>query len=335
MTKEVIKDVCNKYGVIAEKISDVIDTSHGENDIRYNYIINQAYVLKMNTSNMVTEGFLQGIDRTVKKYRNIGVWCPQLFLNMAGNLLYIFEQDKKLYRCYFEEYALHEIADGKVEEYDLKEEMLQHLGKLAAEYTNVDLVDTYSMWSLIDLAPLDQEVEFDEKQENLNSLIDILVEHGNFSEAEKLKKLNMCARNHIKTCYDFLPRCVYQGDLNSSNVLLDVNHHFIGIIDFNMYGTEVNINCFLNESMYFLEEQDFKELTATEIFEKMYTVQQRLLNSIFKYYTLNRIEREVYRDYKRIIDISFYPNVMLWKKLIRSDKYEKKVIQLINILSET
>lgn len=31
----------------------------------------------------------------------------------------------------------------------------------------------------------------------------------------------------------------------------DDNGHFKGIIDFNMFGTEVNINCFLNESMYY------------------------------------------------------------------------------------
>ena len=130
-----------------------------------------------------------------------------------------------------------------------------------------------------------------------------------------------------------LPRCVYQGDLNRSNILIDKNKHFTGIIDFNMYGTEVNVNCFLNESMYYLDEQDFETMTATELFERMNEVQKKLLIPIFKYYILNEVEKKVYRDYKKIIDLCFYPNVMLWIYLIENHKYEDKVIQLIRFLA--
>ena len=69
--------------------------------------------------------------------------------------------------------------------------------------------------------------------------------------------MNFSARSKIKDHISILPKCVYQGDLNSSNILLDDNNKFCGLIDFNMYGTEVNINCFLNESMYYLNERRF------------------------------------------------------------------------------
>jgi len=47
------------------------------------------------------------------------------------------------------------------------------------------------------------------------------------AQAEKIKKV-----------FNELPRCVYQGDLNSSNALHQ-DGRFAGLIDFNMAGTDV------------------------------------------------------------------------------------------------
>lgn len=332
MSEDTIKYICEHYGIEDVCIGSFFDTSHGEEDIRYSYVISQKYVLKMNTAEMVTEDFLQGISQLVEKYRDIGVWCPKILANKEEKLLYQLEQDGMLYHCYVEEYAPYEIAKGKVDsEYALKEEMLAHVGKLAAKYSGKDLRKTYSMWSIIDLAPLD--VEVDEKQENMNALVEALQKHGYDAEAEEVIRVNIACRDHIMKYFDLLPRCVYQGDLNRSNILIDKNKHFTGIIDFNMYGTEVNVNCFLNESMYYLDEQDFETMTATELFERMNEVQKKLLIPIFKYYILNEVEKKVYRDYKKIIDLCFYPNVMLWIYLIENHKYEDKVIQLIRFLA--
>ena len=332
MSEDVLNNICEHYGIEDVCIGSFFDTSHGEEDIRYSYVISQKYVLKMNTAEMVTEDFLQGINQLVEKYRDIGVWCPKILANKEEKLLYQLEQDGRLYHCYVEEYAPYEIAKGKVDsEYALKEEMLAHVGKLAAKYSGKDLRKTYSMWSIIDLAPLD--VEVDEKQENMNALVEALQKHGYDAEAEEVVRVNITCRDHIMKYFDLLPRCVYQGDLNRSNILIDKNKHFTGIIDFNMYGTEVNVNCFLNESMYYLDEQDFETMTATELFERMNEVQKKLLIPIFKYYILNEVEKKVYRDYKKIIDLCFYPNVMLWIYLIENHKYEDKVIQLIRFLA--
>ena len=94
------------------------------------------------------------------------------------------------------------------------------------------------------------------------------------------------------------------------------------------------INCFLNESMYFLEEQDFEKMSAKDIFSKMKNIQNSLLSSITANYNLNKNELEVVDDYKRIIFASFYPNVMLWINLITRHKWENKVIELLEIICE-
>ena len=51
---------------------------------------------------------------------------------------------------------------------------------------------------------------------------------------------------------------MYQGDLNNSNILIKDNH-FYGLIDFNLSGTEVNINCFLAETNRGFDEEDLNK----------------------------------------------------------------------------
>ena len=330
VSEKVIRSIGEKYNMSDVKIDSFFDTSHGEDDLRYNYVLDRKYVLKINSADMVTEDFLQGINRLVGKYRAIGVWCPKVLPTKEGKLLYQFDENGKHYHCYIEEFAPYEIAGNKVDFYGLKAKMLEHVGKLAAKYTGEDLVENRSMWSIIDLVPMD--VEVDEKQDNLNTLTVALIEQGHGELAEKIVKVNDVCRNHIMKYFAELPRCVYQGDLNPSNLLVDEKQHFVGLIDFNMYGTEVNVNCFLNESMYYLRESDFVELSAGEIFEKMNDMQAQLMAVICKAYALNETEKCVYADYKKIIDLSFYPNVMLWIDLLEKKKYEDKVLALLELL---
>lgn len=330
MNNSVITNICKHYGVEVELIGDVIDSSHEEADIRYNYVINKEYVLKMNTSNAISEVYLQGVKRLVARYRDISVWCPDLIPNKNGDLLTIIEHGGRVYNCYIEEFASYDFSQDDETLYEYKKEVLAHVGKFAAKYSEIDLVPIYSMWSIIDLSPFDQTV--DEKQENLDLLAENLNKHGYFKMAKLLIDTNKEARNNINKVFSKLPRCVYQGDLNPSNILVDKDKHFIGIIDFNMYGTEVNINCFLNECMYYLSEEDFEQLAANEIANKMNLVQNELLQTILESYELNKLEEKIINDYKRIIDISFYPNVMLWLKLLDDNKHTEKVITLIKKL---
>jgi len=330
VSEKIIRSIGEKYNMSDVKVDSFFDTSHGEDDLRYNYVLDSKCVLKINSADMVTEDFLQGVNRLVEKYRAIGVWCPEVLSTKEGKLLYHFDEDGKHYHCYIEEFAPYEIAGNKVDFYGLKAKMLEHVGKLAAKYTGKDLVENRSMWSIIDLAPLD--VEVDEKQDNLNTLVEALKAHGHSELATKIVAVNEACRNHIIGYFEELPRCVYQGDLNPSNLLVDEKQHFVGLIDFNMYGTEVNVNCFLNESMYYLRESDFAELSAGEIFGKMNCIQAELMEVIRKHYTLNVVEEKVYTDYKKIIDLSFYPNVMLWIDLLEKKKYEDKVLALLELL---
>ena len=87
---------------------------------------------------------------------------------------------------------------------------------LASAYTNIDLSVTKSMWSIIDLAPLDKDV--DEKQEHLNRLVRCLKSHQLDAAADLSVSCNEKARMKIKSIFQNYPACVYQGDLNFTNI---------------------------------------------------------------------------------------------------------------------
>lgn len=326
-----IRDICYKYGVNFKQINNRIDTSRGEDDKRYNYIIDNKYVLKINSSVAITETFLEDVDRLIKRYISIGVYCPNMIRSKSGRFSYEFIKEDKRYICYIEEYALYNFyKEDEFIDYNFKKAVIKHIGELARNFTNVDLSETRSMWSLIELGPFD--TDRDEKQENLDNLITKLKEKGYEELANKLIDVNIKARNKIESMLKELPRCVYQGDLNFSNILVDDNDNFKGIIDFNMFGTEVNINCFFNETMYYLTIEDFKTLTSQEIFDKMKTIQDELMADILSSYSLTNVETLLLEEYRKIIYISFFPNVMLWIKLIDKLDMCDKVIELLNII---
>lgn len=331
LTQEELKALCSVYGICAGEIGAVIDSSRSEEDKRYNYSIDKKYMLKINNARPVTEEFLTQISRLQDRYRKIGIYCPLLIRNQYGKFGYPFRHEGENYLCFAEEYAVYEIADPeKVDEFKLKKKMLGHLGKLASAYTGIDLVETRSMWSIIDLAPLDEKV--DEKQENLDDLTACLREKGYGKLAPQLQEANQAARAVILEHFSELPRCVYQGDLNLSNLLVDEKGEFAGIIDFNMFGTEVNINCFLNETMWGGEKAVFEEKSAAEILREMQEKQKELLEGIWKYYTPNEVEKKCIPAYQKVIYLSLYPNVVLWKHLLQTQQHTEKVLELLRLI---
>ncbi|WP_072901710.1 phosphotransferase [Hathewaya proteolytica] len=329
--KEEIQELCKIYNVESMEICDVIDTSHGDDDLRFNYKIDQKYVLKINNHKAVTEEFISDMNDVMERYRAIGIYCPSLYKNKHNKYLYSFQKEGTSYVCYLEEYAKYKFYDETVSDfYEFKMEMLHHVGIMASRYSNQYLVPTRTMWTIIELSPFDTDI--DEKQENLYELISSLRENSYVELSNKIENLDILHRNNIKKYLEKLPRCVYQGDLNPSNMLVDENNHFKGLVDFNMFGTEVNINCFLNEAMYYLTEEDFEELTAKEIMEKMEQKQKELMAVILKNYELSELEKLIMNDYKWITYASFYPNVQMWIYLIKEHKNEEKVIEMLEIL---
>lgn len=322
-----IQSILDHFGLAFQSVMKLYDTSHSEDDKRLNYILDDRYVLKVNSVGAMWEQRLQEISRLIDRYRSIGVYCPALIPTMAGPLSNTWEKEGKEYTCYVEEYAIYPLFEWG-QEHD-RREVVEHLGILAAKYTGVDLSETKSMWSIIDLAPLD--VDIDEKQENTNALVDALQEAGYPDLAQQVDDLNNMARSRITTVFADLPRCVFQGDLNTSNELHQ-DGHFVGLIDFNLSGTDVNINVFLNETNGFPEEAEFDKLSVPDIVAHMDAEQADTLSVILRHYAMNDAEKYAFPYYKRIIDLFQYPNVCEMVKWLKEDVRKDKCVELIQAL---
>jgi len=272
---------------------------------------------------------LQEISRLIKRYKSIGIYCPEFIPTTDGKLSYILKKDGREYTCFVEEFAKYPLYEWNAE-HDRKE-VVEHLGILAAKYTGVDLSQIKSMWSIIDLAPLDDKI--DEKQENANTLVKALKESGLITLAEKVNNINNYCRKEIMKVFDRLPRCVFQGDLNNTNELHN-NGHFVGLIDFNLSGTDVNINVFLNETNYFPDENDFDKMSVEEILERQKTEQVENLSAIFKHYIMNEDEKFAFPYYERIVNLFQYPDVCLMVKWLKDDIRKEKCVRLIEAIAD-
>ena len=128
-----IQSILDHFGLTFQCVTKLYDTSHSEDDKRLNYILEDRYVLKVNSVGAMWEQRLQEISRLIARYRSIGVYCPELIPTMAGPLSYNWEKDGKEYTCYVEEYAIYPLFEWG-QEHD-RREVVEHLGILAAKYT--------------------------------------------------------------------------------------------------------------------------------------------------------------------------------------------------------
>lgn len=329
-----IKTICRSFDIECIHIGKLIETSKGENDRRFNYEINGDYFLKITNSKAINERVLEDISRLIERYNSIGIYAPSLVKIKEENYSLIIEKDKINYICYLEDKAIYPTFQKyKGIDYNFKKKWLEHLGVLASKFSNYDLSESKSMWSIIELTDYNDKV--DEKEENFEELIKALKDNGFLQTANSLIMKNDETRKIIRNNMKELPRCVYQGDLNPSNILVDANSNFKGLIDFNMFGTEININCFLNETMYFMTIEDFDNLSGKEIFFKIKEIQENLLSAITKHYQMNDHEIAMLGHYRKIIYSSFYPNVVLMIKLLEKGIHTEKIIDFLNLIYTT
>lgn len=324
MDKETLLSLLRPYGVESLGEWREIDSTC-EGDYRLNVIADRRYVLRINDP-VITEERLAAIDRLAGRYRAIGVAAPRLYRTAAGT--YRLPCGERV--CYLSEYlpeqTLEEAGDS-VDKAQVRREVLQSVGRLSREFTGQDLSAVYSMWTILDLAPLDKGI--DEKQENLNDLVAALDAAGMGSLARQVNAFNEEVRGRIRAVYKHLPRCVIQGDLNDQNILVR-NGHFFGLIDFNMAGTEVNVNHFCAETNDGISDEDFSAYPARQLYTQWCARQAEQLQIIAQEYSLNELEKAALPDYRAIARISQYPNVCSYRRFLQQDA--AKAARLIELV---
>lgn len=87
LAKQAIVEILEKFGLAFNDVTKEVDTSHGDNDRRLNYILDDKYVLKVHSVRSMWELRLQEIQRLIDRYRSIGVYSPRMIPTLDGALL--------------------------------------------------------------------------------------------------------------------------------------------------------------------------------------------------------------------------------------------------------
>ena len=330
LTKQELTELLGEYGIEESITYEMIDSSHGEDDLRLNYIINQKYVLRINSAAVMSDERLRELNSLIARYNKFGLKAPYFIADEKGHFLHKNHENY----VYLSEYLDGTIADDVKEDCfeALVEERLRLVARYAQMHKNVDLIQTRSMYSLFDLSPYDLPYGIDEKQDNLNELVATLKEIGENELAEQFIIENETIRKELLAVYKTLPCCVFQGDENFSNVCVDEDQHIIGIFDFNMSGTDVNANYLANlafQGRFFYSENTFDEMNAEELYDKVLDSFRQATKLIEHHYLFTEVERKAYYLYAKIVLISGYVNVNAFQYYLERLEYRTEAISLL------
>lgn len=328
--KEII-EFAKYYGLGNISNMYCIDSSHGKEDIRENWILDKKYVLRINSRAVMDESRLEDLNRLIDRYLDYGIKAPKFIKNILGKFII----DDKGNLIYCSQYLDMKLVDEDIsleEQKRLNINRLIFIAQFADKYKNVDIMGTYSMYSLIDLSPYDKAEGIDEKQQNFNKLIEVLVEIGCVDFADKLNEKYAQLRAYYESVYKTLPRCVFQGDENFTNICLDDNGNIGGIFDFNMAGTDVIANYLANIvliSDFYFTDEDFNANSSREILKKLFGSFEYNNGQIKKYYNFEEFEYKAYLVCVKIVMISGFINTSALIKHLRDNKNRDKALEII------
>jgi len=134
--------------------------------------------------------------------------------------------------------------------------MWQMTAKVAEKH--LDYTEYPSAWCLFrTFCPSDEVDEVTEKSLTWKEDVDRLPEEFH-EQTERIYRRWCENKEELKKYYDRLPTSVFQGDLNSTNLLVDERDQFVGVFDFNLCGKEVVLNYLFRETYHTEFEKELK-----------------------------------------------------------------------------
>ena len=311
-----------EFNIEATKI-DLISQSNNE---RLIYNVDDKYFIEATLDETIDENKIILMNKLIDRYIEFGLKAPKYLKNNDGNYIY---NDGTYNVVLYEKLEEKLLADDKEANYlSIIKELYEYIGKYSTKYRGVDIYPFKTPYSVIDLAPHDSE--FDEKQVNLNSLCDILKKAGFTDLMSKIIRFNERIRDELKEIYKKLPRCNYQANLTNKSILVKDNH-FVGLTDFTLCGSEVIVNYISNEARTDLSEDDFINLPANEIYNKIIKEHKKSLSLILKNYEMLPIEKKALDLYNKLLYISGFNYYTVYKNVLKT-KERNKVTSLLYML---
>lgn len=322
-----------------------LDLCRGDDDYRKVYIADDGHrklVIKYLSNTFSDKRRIEGWFKLMEEYRKIGLYCPAVVPNLNGELLHCDTIDGRDYYTYAEEYSVYETAEhiGKENYKDahghdcFTPDVMRSLGKIAS--AKLDILDWPSAYCLLE--PFCAPDTTDEATECAAAFVDYIRQNipAHLPRAEALLKLYIQRQEELRAVYSLLPTSCFQADLNDSNILLDENNRFVGLIDFNLCGREPILNYAVREALWnvadnrlfgerdrrlYFYDEELDELRINLFLENIGHIQE--------YYAFSKVEKELFPILFRYVN-SFWWFHLEEIELIKED--EPKIVKLLDWL---
>lgn len=248
------------------EVSDIktLDLCRGDNDYRKVYIVDDGrrkLVIKYLSNSFSDKRRIEGWFKLMDEYRKIGLYCPAVVPNRNGELLHCDTEDGRDYYTYAEEYSVYKTAEhiGKEKCKDeqghdcFAPDVMRSLGKIAS--AKLDILDWASAYCLLE--PFCAPDTTDEATECAVAFVNYIRDNipAFLPRAETLLEMFYKRQEELGRVYSSLPTSCFQADLNDSNILLDENNKFVGLIDFNLCGKEPILNYAVREALWAISDK--------------------------------------------------------------------------------
>ncbi len=254
----VIKKIFSRFFDGIPVSADMIDTGTGDSDFRRVFVVSaeegEKYVLKLASNDFTFPEKIRMWKRTAEEYRSLGYYCPEIYSDRNGDFPSVVYQGRTCV-VHAEEYSRYSPMedrmqpDGKGAGLNLRAyagDIWRMTAKIAAkklDYT--DYPSAYCLFETFSAGDLTDEVM--ENALEWKKAADTLPKEFS-SQVLRIWSLWNSNRELLKEVYSGLSTSVFQADLNPSNLLVDREGAFKGILDFNLCGRDVFLNYLMREN---------------------------------------------------------------------------------------
>ncbi|MCL2402309.1 MAG: hypothetical protein FWC90_06665 [Oscillospiraceae bacterium] len=322
-----IADALRLHGIEKPGTYEISDNSHGENDKRFTIFASrpkgEKIVIKVARNSFTTPERVAGWAELAEHYNNLGIYAPRFLRNADGEYgTYLGD-----YCVYAEEFAKYS-PDETISLEASAEARLTSLGRVAANPAqNVPWPSPYAMFD-----KFRAEDEVPEIYENgLNIMREISEKFPEYEpRTAAIIKEYEHRRAEFEPIYRALPIAVFQADMNNTNLLYN-GGEFVGLMDFNLSGTDAVLSYAFYESCYFIKS-DLDGITQGG--PQIISVEERIRRNfmyVAREYSFNNAERAAFNTFYNLAFPFWGHNFVTYKVWIREhgDRYVSLILDFI------
>lgn len=279
-----------------------------DDDSRWILFVNfgpKKYVIKLASNGFTSAERVRGWVDIIAEYKKLGCYSPAILQSLQGNYADNVMFNDKNCVVWEEEFTEHHLQDtldksvytapdGKFVYHD---EVIEFVAKVGQKhFTNFPY---NSGWTRLE--PVSPDEEMDEVSECVETFASLVREKAPsfLPRWEHILSLFEENKQKLSEIYSSLPTSVFQSDEAGSNLILDDDGHFLGVIDYNLAGKDVVINRFLSTILFAYSYHRKKEsdpnalpMLNQETQDSLIEITLDTLRKMRKHYTFSDIEAQ-------------------------------------------